>query len=165
LNKVYYSEDFTKKAEDLIHTSKDCLTRKTAQAYYFVNALKMTQEEAAKAIGCSPRTVGRYRKKFHEAMENGTEIKDPRGGRFRSLVSLEEEEKFVNNMIDESKKGVISTMEIVAQKFNKTFEKSMCESGVYRMLRRHGWRKVKPRPRNPKASQEEQDTFKKNCQT
>ena len=32
---------------------------------------------------------------------------------------------------------------------------------VYRMLARHGWRKVAPRPRQPKADPEKMEAFKK----
>ena len=35
------------------------------------------------------------------------------------------------------------------------------ESTIYRLLDRHGWRKLLPRPKHPKGSQEEQDSFKK----
>ena len=34
-------------------------------------------------------------------------------------------------------------------------------STIYRLLDRHGWRKLLPRPKHPKGSQEEQDHFKK----
>jgi hypothetical protein len=32
---------------------------------------------------------------------------------------------------------------------------------IYRLLHRHRWRKLVPRPRHPKANAEEQATFKK----
>jgi Winged helix-turn helix len=35
---------------------------------------------------------------------------------------------------------------------------------IYRLLHRHGWRKLAPRARHPKANQEEQDAFQKNRQ-
>lgn len=34
-------------------------------------------------------------------------------------------------------------------------------STTYRLLHRHGWRKIMPRPRHPKADQEAQADFKK----
>ena len=38
------------------------------------------------------------------------------------------------------------------------------ESTIYRLLHRHGWRKLVPRPRHPKAHAEKQATFKKPSQ-
>jgi transposase len=35
------------------------------------------------------------------------------------------------------------------------------ESIMYRLLQRHGWRKVVPRPRHPQAREEAQAEFKK----
>ena len=37
----------------------------------------------------------------------------------------------------------------------------MAESTIYRLLDRHGWRKLVPRPVHPKADLEEQAAFKK----
>jgi transposase len=34
-------------------------------------------------------------------------------------------------------------------------------SVVYRALHRHGWRKIVPRPRHPKADEAARETFKK----
>jgi hypothetical protein len=34
-------------------------------------------------------------------------------------------------------------------------------SSIYRLLERHGWRKLVPRPRHPKANPEAQAVFKK----
>ena len=37
-------------------------------------------------------------------------------------------------------------------------------STIYRMLERHGWRKIVPRPSHPKADPESQASFKKTLQ-
>ena len=39
--------------------------------------------------------------------------------------------------------------------------KAVARSTVYRLLERHGWRKVVPRPRHPKADVAAQAAFKK----
>ena len=38
------------------------------------------------------------------------------------------------------------------------------ESTIYRLLNRHGWRKLMPRPRHPQADLQEQEEFKKTLQ-
>ncbi|HEY6406604.1 MAG TPA: winged helix-turn-helix domain-containing protein, partial [Ktedonobacteraceae bacterium] len=40
----------------------------------------------------------------------------------------------------------------------------VAESTIYRLLGRHGWRKLMPRPTHPKASKEAQEQFKKTLQ-
>jgi hypothetical protein len=38
------------------------------------------------------------------------------------------------------------------------------DSTIYRLLNRHGWRKLMPRPRHPQADPQAQEQFKKNFQ-
>jgi 5-formyltetrahydrofolate cyclo-ligase len=38
------------------------------------------------------------------------------------------------------------------------------DSTIYRLLNRHGWRKLMPRPRHPQADLQAQTQFKKNLQ-
>jgi Winged helix-turn helix len=40
----------------------------------------------------------------------------------------------------------------------------VAESTIYRLLDRHGWRKLMPRPKHPKASPEAQEQLKKTLQ-
>jgi hypothetical protein len=42
---------------------------------------------------------------------------------------------------------------------HKKVGSAVAPSTVYRMLDRHGWRKVIPRPRHPKADMQAQDAF------
>ena len=53
-------------------------------------------------------------------------------------------------------------------RFPKAFEKKVghpvARFTIYRLLERHDWRKIAPRPRHPKADSEDQDAFKKMAQ-
>lgn len=47
------------------------------------------------------------------------------------------------------------------QAYREHSGKDVARSTIYRLLERHGWRKVVPRPRHPKADQAAQSAFKK----
>jgi transposase len=49
----------------------------------------------------------------------------------------------------------------IKKAFEERLGVSVAASTVYRILDRHGWRKVIPRPRHPKADMQAQDAFKK----
>jgi winged helix-turn-helix protein len=48
--------------------------------------------------------------------------------------------------------------------YEERISHSVHETTIYRLLRRHGWRKVQPRPRHPKADIAAQEVFKKTWQ-
>ena len=49
----------------------------------------------------------------------------------------------------------------IKKAYEQELGKSVPKSTVYRMLARHNWRKIVPRPRHPKADIEAQEAFKK----
>jgi transposase len=100
-----------------------------------------------------------------EYRENGIEgLVDERGGRYRQNLTIEEEAKLLEQFKEESETGKL----VVAGKIKLAYEtiigREVAESTIYRMLDRHGFRKIVPYKRHPKANKEEQETFKKTSQ-
>jgi transposase len=95
-------------------------------------------------------------KRGREALEE-----QKRGGRRRELMTLEEERDFLKGFDLSGERGEL----VVAQKIKSALEKRIGrrvhKTTIYRMLRRHGWRKVCPRPRHPKQNQKALEDFKK----
>lgn len=58
--------------------------------------------------------------------------------------------------------GELTTIAEIHQAFEAYVAHIVDESTIYRLLDRHGWRKLMPRPRHPQASEEAQEQFKKN---
>ena len=54
-----------------------------------------------------------------------------------------------------------ATVAEIQQAYQEQLGKEVAPSTVYRLLDRHGWRKVVPRPRHPKADVAAQAAFKK----
>ncbi|MGI2909527.1 helix-turn-helix domain-containing protein [Tolypothrix sp. VBCCA 56010] len=57
--------------------------------------------------------------------------------------------------------GSITTIAQIHKAFEERIGTSVDSSTIYRLLSRHGWRKLTPRPHHPKADKHEQEAFKK----
>jgi len=88
-------------------------------------------------------------------------VVDKRGGRYRENMTYEEEVEFLKPFEEKSKSGAL----VVAGKIKKAYEtkigREVAESTIYRLLERHGFRKIVPYKRHKKANKTEQEAFKK----
>ena len=71
-------------------------------------------------------------------------------------MSREEEVKFLEQFVELAEAGQIVTVNGILRKFEEETGKESNTSTIYAMLKRHGWRKLKPRPRHPGAASEEE---------
>ena len=73
----------------------------------------------------------------------------------RRLMTEAQEEEILTRFEKEAEAG----QEVTAQKIKAAFDEALGRdtgnSYIYVLLKRHKWRKVKPRPRHPKAANEE----------
>jgi transposase len=120
-------------------------------------------EEIARHCGVSKATVhdviSRYNRFGVAAIETtGT------GGRRRQYVTLEEEKEFLAPFFAQAERGEIATVGQIWHAFEKHVGHEVDDSTIYRLLHRHGWRKVMPRPKHPKGDPETQEQFKKTFQ-
>jgi transposase len=120
----------------------------------------MSSDEVALAVGFSPATV---KKLWSQYFSGGEEvlIGQGRGGRRRANLSLEEEQKLLVHFFDKAESGEVLVVNEVKAAYEKAVGRTVPKSTVYRMLARHGWRKIAPRPRHPKADPQKMEAFKK----
>lgn len=64
-------------------------------------------------------------------------------------------------MVDDAAAGIIVTAGKIRLKLGNMISKTISQSYVYDFLKRNKWRKVAPRPQNPKSSKDIRDKFKK----
>jgi transposase len=87
-----------------------------------------------------------------------------KGGRKRFYLTIEQEKHFLQPFFKRAEKGEIATCAEIHAAYEAHIGGSVDESTIYRLLARHGWRKVIPRPKHPKADKEQQEAFKKTSQ-
>lgn len=84
-----------------------------------------------------------------------------RGGRRTGYLTLEEEKAFLAPFFARAERGEIATVAEIQRALEAQIGREVDDSTVYRLLHRHGWRKLMPRPRHPQATIEAQEQFKK----
>jgi transposase len=77
-------------------------------------------------------------------------------------MSFEEEKAFLAPFIEEAMEGKIAIAAEIKQTFERKFGKTVDKSIIYRLLKRHGWRKIVPRPVHVQTNKEKQEEFKNN---
>lgn len=115
----------------------------------------------AKAIGWNTGTVRRIQAQYLKEGEPAL-LGKGRGGRKRQNLSIEKEELFLSSFFEQAKVGGVLVVSEIKRAYEKIVGRSVPKSTIYRMLARHGWRKIAPRPQHPKSDPLEQEAFKKN---
>lgn len=113
----------------------------------------------AKHTGTSVRTVHQVVSDYNRL--GSAAIETPgKGGRRSSYLSREAEVSFLAPFIKQAAAGQISTVAFIQQAFERQVGQAVDSSTIYRLLERHQWRKLVPRPAHPQAEPAEQAAFK-----
>ncbi len=121
-------------------------------------------EEIAQQVGVSVTTVRRVISTYNRLGSAALETPGT-GGRRHEYMTLEQERAFLQPFVARAQKGEIATAEQIQHAFEAQVNHAVHISSIYRLLDRHGWRKLVPRPRHPKANAQEQTAFKKTSST
>jgi transposase len=84
-----------------------------------------------------------------------------RGGRRNNYLSWDEEVAFLEPFMTDAAQGELTTIQRIHNAFEERVGNPVHHSTIYRLLDRHGWRKLMPRPYHPDADKEAQEVFKK----
>jgi transposase len=85
-----------------------------------------------------------------------------KGGRRRAYMSPEEEAAFIEPFFERASTGKVATAMEIKRELEKHLGHPVHKTTAYRLLKRHGWRKIVPRPSHVQADKAEQEEFKKN---
>jgi transposase len=112
--------------------------------------LRSSAAQIAQLLGWSTATVhvlhSRWSKEGDTLFDLGG-----RGGRRHQYLSLEEEQALLAPFAERANVGGMLTVAEIQQAYLERTGKTVAPSTIYRLLNRHGWRKVVPRPRHPKT--------------
>ena len=84
-----------------------------------------------------------------------------KGGRIRETLSLTEEKNLLVQFESASAAGGTATIAKIKHEYESRIGRKVPKSTISRLLKRHGWRKILPRPYHPKKNEEAQNEFKK----
>lgn len=114
----------------------------------------------AQLLGWSTATVHVIHSRWAKEGDAIFELRG-RGGRHHQNLSAEQEAQVLAPFIERAAAGGMLKVAEIQQAYEQQVGKPVAPSTIYRLLDRHGWRKLVPRPRHPKADVAAQAAFKK----
>lgn len=136
-----------------------------AQAVILPLEFGLSLEETARIIGVSKGWACRLRREFISSIGEGGGERGGRGGRRRENMSVEEEKRFLAPFLEKAAKGGILVVGEIKRALDEHLGREIALSSAYNLLHRHGWRKLAPDKRHPKADVKAQEEWKKNSRT
>ena len=156
-----YEEREISEAIRLVDTAKSIQQLRQGQAILIPALTGASMDTTARILGIGRNQVCVMRREFRERGGTTYPDNDRRGGRHRELLSPEEEKAFLAPWLEQSKEGRILGVPPIHASYEERVGKKVPRSTVYRLLARHGWRKVTPDTRHPQSKPEVQEDFKK----
>ena len=135
---------------------------KVWQCIYIVQTQSIiTAEQVGDMIGISKFKVYRYVERYNKLGAAGV-ILQPRGGRRKFYLTLEEERELLNNISEKALKGLILTGLDIRQEVENKIGHAVSDDYLWDLFHRHNWKKKAPRPKHPKRDLKAQEDLKKN---
>ena len=130
---------------------------KKALSVLLTAELHLDSNKAADILGISQRTLFRNR---GEMRNQSTKTKSAWGG--RCCLTLEQEREFLAQWEPSAITGGVISVPPLHAALVQQLGYDVPVSTTYRLLARHGWRKVQPDTKHPKSDPVAQEEFKKN---
>lgn len=155
---VHCSNEEIQRAKQLRDQAATITAYRKALSVILVAEHGLNAEQAADILGTSRRTVFRNRDSIRNQDDTSQKTW---GGRRRCSMTLEQEREFLAQWEQRATEGgVLSVLPIHAALVERLGHDTTL-STTYRLLARHGWRKVQPDTKHPKSDPAKQDEFKK----
>jgi len=151
------------KAKQVVAHTTDIKELRAAQAVLLPALADTTLEQTAILLGVGRASVHRLQQQFGQSVRGPSVSRRKWGGRRRALLSWEEERAFLAPWVEQARQaGVLVVSPLRAALAEKLGRRKVAPSVVYRLLARHGWRKVAPDTQHPKSDPVAQADWKKN---
>lgn len=154
--------DLVRRAREVAASASSVDTLRRCQAVLLPALLGATLGQTATALGVGRATVARLQVRFRK--EAGVIAPAARnwGGRRQALLTPHEEKQFLAPWVELARAGAMVVVSPIRAALSQRLGQPVKPSVVYRLLARHGWRKVAPDTRHPKSRPEVQEDWKKN---
>ena len=144
---------FTEKDLEIIKDARK--KNKDKRAEFRLHALQLRAEgkkskDIAKEMGINAPYISQLSAKYFKC---GIEAISGNhyGGNHRNM-SYEEEEAILKPFYEKAEKGQMVEISEIEAAYQKKVDHKISEVQIYRVLHRHGWRKIMPRSRHPKKA-------------
>jgi transposase len=148
----------------LLRSAKTADQLRLAQAVLLPLQLGLSIEETALAIGRSPGATCAMRTRFGKVAAG--EVEPPRSKRQlrnRANAALDREAQILDEVLAAGATGGVVVVPQLKPAIEARLGKTVALSSVYRMLARHGWRKLAPDTQHPQGNPAAREAWKKNA--
>ena len=151
-----------KRAQLTVATATSVASLRQCQAVLLPALFGATLEQTAAVLGVGRATVARLQAGFRKPRSALPASARNWGGRRQSLLTAAEEDDFLKPWLASAGTGNLVVVSPIRAALAQRLGQPVKPSVVYRLLARHGWRKVAPDTRHPKSQPEVQEAWKKN---
>ena len=130
-------------------------------AIWLTHSAKLPAHRVADMLVVSVQAIWKWVGEYNTLGPSGLD-RVGRGGRRWGLMSLDEEREFLAGCIAQAESGDVLTAKHIHPALCQRLGQDVSIDYVYKLLHRHDWRKLAPRPRHAKQDPAAAAAFKKN---
>ena len=149
------------KAKRTVKTTRDLDDFRSALAVLLPAKVGLTLEETASMLGVGTASVNRLQTRFHTGRTSSSRLRNW-GGRRKSLLTPQEEVDFLKPWAEQARAAGLLVLSPIRAALAQRVGQPVKASVVWRLLARHGWRKVAPDTKHPKNDPRIMNAWKKN---
>lgn len=158
--KYQFKDEQKEEINNAYKASEEKREKSRLQALRLYICFNMPQEQISEIVLLSlsyiKRLISLYDNKGLTAI-----LCQKQGGNHRNLT-VEEERKLLEGFEESANQGQQISAKDIEKKYIETVGHDIGNSQIYYVLRRHGWRIVKPRKKHPESDPALQEEYKKN---
>ena len=151
----------SKQLNEALKRAKSKAEFQRIQCLWLRASLGLNADQVATALGWQPTSVRRLQALY---LKEGDQVLRAvgRGGRRNQNLTVEQERQLLTEFSTQVQEAGILEVSQIKRAYEEMIGHPVPKSTVYRMLARHGWRKIAPRRRHPAVNRQRQRAFKKN---
>ena len=144
--------------------AKSIADYKRWQVLYFVSSFDVDADYLSDITGYSKSNIYAIVQQYNQADKPDISVQK-RGGRRRSLLSIDQEKLFMKGLEQKALAGQILSYLDIKKLVEKEIGKVVSDDFIWDLFKRNGWTKHSPRPHHPKRNVDAQEEFKKNSRS
>ena len=149
------------KARRTVKTTRNLDDFKSALAVLLPAKVGLTLQETASMLGVGTSSVNRMQTRFHIGRTSSSGLRNW-GGRRKSLLTPQEEIDFLKPWAQQAREAGLLVLSPIRAALAQRIGHPVKASVVWRLLARHGWRKIAPDTKHPKNDPRVMEAWKKN---
>jgi transposase len=155
------SSEMIQAARQIVQEAKTVREIRTGLSVLIPSLCGVTNQRAADVLDIGVATVVRMQNEVRDQVGGKKVTKGSWGGRRRETLSQEEETEFLASWVEKAAAGGVLVVPPIHAALEDRLGHPVARSTVYRILARHGWRKIEPDTGHPKRDEQAQEAFKK----